>query len=88
MVFHTILSPEAEHVRALPDIVFWERFCVPRDEDDEEESPSPVEKREGQKNISFQEADSGVHRLSGPDHPARGGPSGGDFDLKNGDVKK
>ncbi|SDW50448.1 Polypeptide deformylase [Acidaminococcus fermentans] len=36
----------------------------------------------------FQEADSGVHRLSGPDHPARGGPSGGDFDLKNGGVKK
>ena len=31
MVFHTILSPEAEHVRALPDIVFWERFCVPTD---------------------------------------------------------
>ena len=36
----------------------------------------------------FQEADSGVHRLSGPDHPARDGPSGGDFDLKNGGVKK
>ena len=29
VVFHTILSPEAEHVRALPDIVFWEGFCVP-----------------------------------------------------------
>ena len=47
VVFHTILSPEAEHVRALPDIVFWEGFCVPRDGDDEEESPSPVEKGEG-----------------------------------------
>lgn len=30
-----------------PDIVFWEGFCVPRDGDDEEESPSPVEKGEG-----------------------------------------
>lgn len=123
MVFHTILSPGAEHFRALPDIVFWEGFCVPRDGDDEEESPSPVEKGEGDRlagkgstadvrpihrpygrspfpfregqlwysgipGHGFQEADSGVHRLSGPDHPARGGPSGGDFDLKNGDVKK
>ena len=44
--------------------------------------------RSGIPGHGFQAADAEIHRVPGPDHPARGGPSGGDFDLKNGGVKK